>query len=219
VNAPPAGGSPRSSRGRALPPLTAEERRALLRLARLAVIAAVTGVALPDPAPGEARLREPQGAFVTLQLHGDLHGCIGMVDPVRPLAETVAHCAAAAATEDPRFPPLLKNQVEQLSIEITALQPLFEVHDPAEIVLGRHGLVVARGGHRGVLLPQVAVEHGFDVETFVRETVRKAGLPPDAISRGGAALLAFEAEIFSEGTPGATGSGPGSPLRSRAATG
>jgi uncharacterized protein len=186
----------------------------LLRLAREAVVARVHGVPPPDPRVEPPRLGEPQGAFVTLLLGGDLRGCIGTVEPITPLAETVVRCAAAAATEDPRFPALRPADVPFLAIEVTLLEPPFEVRERSQVILGRHGLMAVRGSRRGVLLPQVAAEHGFDLPTFIQETLKKAGLPPDALERGGATLLAFEGEVLAEDPRDATGPAPGSPPRS-----
>src|SRR2546425_11669628 len=120
-----------------------------------------------------------------------------MVTPAGTLAETVAGCAAAAATEDPRFRPIQRPELPGLTVEISVLDILFRVEDPSQIVLGMHGLVVTGGRRRGLLLPQVAVEQGWDVETFLEETCLKAGLPPDARKRG-ATVEAFSAQVFSE---------------------
>jgi AmmeMemoRadiSam system protein A len=138
--------------------------------------------------------------FVTLRAGNELRGCIGILEPARPLAEAVAQCAAAAATEDPRFPPLSRDELGRVSIEISALAAPVPVSDPGQVVLGRHGLLVSRGRRRGVLLPQVPVEQGWDLATFLRETCLKAGLPPDAW-RSGARLEAFGAEVFGEEEP------------------
>jgi len=201
------------------PPLSESERRVLLRLAREAVLARVHGAPPPDPRVQPSRLGEPQGAFVTLLLGGELRGCIGTVEPITPLAETVVRCAAAAATEDPRFPALCAADVPDLAIEVTLLEPPFEVRDRSQVILGRHGLLVVRGSRRGVLLPQVAAEHGFDLPTFIQETLKKAGLPPDALERGGATLMAFEGEVLAEDPRGVTGPAPGSRPRSPGPTG
>ncbi len=181
-----------------LPPLTVAEKHALLDLARRSIRSALACARSPEAPRGHPRLEVPQGAFVTLMQSERLRGCIGILEAPRALWETVTHCAAAAAFEDPRFPPLVASEIDALRIEITALQPPFRPGGPGEIVLGRHGLLVSRGVKRGVLLPQVALEHGFDVPAFIRETLRKAGLPTDALERGEATLSAFEAENFFE---------------------
>jgi AmmeMemoRadiSam system protein A len=192
-----------------LPPLSEEERRGLLDLARQAILAALAGD--PPPAPGHLpiRLQDSQGAFVTLRVRGRLRGCIGTIEPVEPLWHTILHCAVASAFEDPRFPPLTGADLPGLEIEISALAPPRPVRDVSEIRVGRDGLIVSMGRRRGLLLPQVPVEQGWDPETFLRETCRKAGLEPDAPGRG-ARIEAFEAQIFTERSPVAP---PGEPSR------
>lgn len=179
-------------------PLTVLEKNLLLHLARRSIRRAVEGAGSLE-APGDhPRLAIPQGVFVTLLMRGRLRGCVGVLEATGPLWEAVVHCAAAAAREDPRFPPLEPSEIEAVQIEVTVLQSPFQPRGPEDIVLGRHGLMVRRGGQRGVLLPRVAVEHGFDVPGFIRETLRKAGLPADALQNGGASLWIFEAESFTD---------------------
>jgi AmmeMemoRadiSam system protein A len=182
------------------PPISREEGRVLLRVARDAVLAAIAAGRQPEPAaPADLteRLRMPQGAFVTLHVGGRLRGCIGMVEPLDPLWQAVRRCAIAAAFEDPRFPPLTGDEVDALDIDVSVLGPPRVLLDVSEVRVGRDGLIVSLGRRRGLLLPQVASEHGWDAGTFVRETCRKAGLEPDAVSRG-ARLEAFEAQVFAE---------------------
>ena len=180
------------------PPLGEDERRALLHLARSAIVARLENLPPPDWPRDRPRLVRPQAAFVTLKTGAVLRGCIGSLDPHASLADNVIRCAAAAATEDPRFPPLEPADAVELRIEISVLGPLARVHTPLEeVVPGRHGLVVSSGSRRGLLLPQVAAEHGWDARTFLGEACRKAGLPPDAWERG-ATVQAFEAEVFGE---------------------
>ncbi|HEU4403147.1 MAG TPA: AmmeMemoRadiSam system protein A, partial [Candidatus Polarisedimenticolia bacterium] len=195
--------------------LSRDERRALLALARRAVQACLAALPGPEVGSQPTRLRMRQDAFVTLRVRRELRGCIGIMEGADSLAETVIRCAAAAATEDPRFTPLDPAELPDLSIEVSALRPPVRVPDPSRIVLGRDGLRVTRGGRRGVLLPQVAVEQGWDLETFVRECCLKAGLPPDAVQQG-ATLEAFSAEVFSEDEEEATRPRPGFPRRSPA---
>jgi AmmeMemoRadiSam system protein A len=176
------------------------ERTTLLRLARRAVEAAVRGVPAPDPAREgvEGALVAPGAAFVTLRLAGQLRGCIGTVTPRgEPLASNVVAMARAAALEDPRFSPLRPEEVEALELEISVLGPLVPVHDPTEIVVGRDGLLVEEGFHRGLLLPQVPVEWGWNLETFLAQACAKAGLPGDAWRRH-ARVFRFEAEVFGQ---------------------
>ncbi len=196
--------------GTQLPVLTDDERSVLLSLARTAVLARVRGQAPPEIASLPRRLTEPQGAFVTLRIGGELHGCIGVVEPEGPLAETIVCCAEGAAHEDPRFSPMTVAETEHLEIEISVLHTPFAIDASESIEPGRHGVIVSRGRKHGLLLPQVATEHGWDRETLLRQTCRKAGLAPDAW-RHGARVMAFEAEVFSEASIEAP---PSSPLPS-----
>lgn len=175
------------------------DRQALLALARLALDAAVLGGTPPIPAFGPV-FDTPAGAFVTLSLEGRLRGCIGAPHPERPLARTIVECAAAAALRDPRFDPVSAAELRRIAIELSVLTPLRPVTGLGEIVVGRHGLVVAQGGRRGLLLPQVASARGWSREEFLAETCRKAGLPRGAW-RTGVQVFAFEAEIFGEPEP------------------
>jgi AmmeMemoRadiSam system protein A len=169
---------------------SAEERRWLLRLAHWSIRAAVTGSALltelsEDELGAEARshLRQKRGAFTTLHENGELRGCIGMVMAVKPLDETIREMARAAALEDPRFAPVVEAELGSLQLEISVLSPMFVIA-PEDVVVGRHGLMVTYGGHRGLLLPQVAGEWGWDRETLLAQTCRKASLPPDQWKHG-----------------------------------
>jgi AmmeMemoRadiSam system protein A len=182
------------------PPLLAEERRALLALARSAAVAAASNLPTPDAVPLPARLAAPQGAFVSLRVGGQLRGCIGIVEARDPLGLTVCHCAAAAATEDPRFPPVNPDELADLAIEISVLEEPRQVREIVEIVVGQDGLIVSSGRRRGLLLPQVAIEHDWNREEFLEQTCRKAGLDPDAWLHG-ARIEAFRAQVF-EDRPG-----------------
>jgi AmmeMemoRadiSam system protein A len=137
------------------------------------------------------------GAFVSIH-HGDeLRGCLGRVEPDWPIARVIGHLGRAVADSDPRFPPVTIDELDSLSMEISVLTPAEEVRSIAEIEIGRHGLIVELGRARGLLLPQVAAEHEWDVETFLRHTCAKAALPPDAW-RHNARVLMFEAEVFGD---------------------
>ena len=173
-----------------------EDRQALRRIALESIREALAGRRFIPPPPESPALRQPRGAFVTLRRGGALRGCIGTLVARRPLYEEVAQMALAAAFEDPRFPPLSAEELSDLELEISALTPLRRVQDPAEIEVGRHGLYIRRGPFSGVLLPQVAVEYGWDRETFLRETCRKAGLPPDAWRDPETEIYVFSAEVF-----------------------
>ncbi len=156
----------------------------------------IHGIALPPEEGARGTLSAPGAAFVTLTKNGRLRGCIGYTEAVAPLFKVVQECAVAAATEDPRFPPVSSNELPSLRIEISVLTPLVPIL-PEEVEVGRHGLMVSQGGMRGLLLPQVPVEWGWDRETFLDQTCVKAGLPPSAW-RHGATLRSFTAEVFGE---------------------
>jgi len=179
--------------------LSAEERRILLRVARGAIEARLTsGRQPPRPAAGPV-LERPQGAFVTLtrRVDGDLRGCIGLLEPQQPLVDTVARAAVAAATEDERFDPVTRDELGGIAVEISVLGPLAPVK-PEDVEVGRHGLLIRSGVRQGLLLPQVATEHGWDLVTFLGRTCVKAGLPEDAWRKPGVEIRAFTAEVFGE---------------------
>lgn len=178
--------------------LTNEERLVLLRLARETITAAVRGEALPRLESTTPALRTPCGGFVTLDKAGRLRGCIGYVVAVKPLHETVSEMAVQASLHDPRFPAVTEDELEELEIEISVLSPLVTVGDPAEIVVGRDGLVIQGRGRSGLLLPQVASERAWDRETFLDQTCVKAGLPTGSWRETGVTIQRFSAEVFSE---------------------
>jgi len=175
--------------------LDAAERKALLGIARRALEGYVREGKVPREAAG-GKLAAPGAAFVTLTKHGRLRGCIGYTKAVAPLCKVVQECAVAAATEDPRFPPVSQPEVPELRVEISVLTPLFPIR-AEEVEVGRHGLMVTQGRMRGLLLPQVPVDQGWDRETFLDQTCAKAGLPASAW-RHGATLQGFTAEVFGE---------------------
>lgn len=177
-------------------PLTVEEERTCLKLARQALqYYYETGRRLHSPVRS-GTLKEKRGAFVTLTMAGELRGCIGYPLPVKPLDEAVVEMAIAAATQDPRFEPLAANELNNIKIEISVLG-LPEPSDPDHVEVGRHGIIVSKGRSKGLLLPQVPVEQGWDRETFLRHGCLKAGLPPDEWKRG-AEIEVFTAQVFSE---------------------
>jgi AmmeMemoRadiSam system protein A len=176
-----------------------EERELLLRLAHRAIAAELHQEEL-DTTPPSTHLAEPRGAFTTLHRSGQLRGCIGYVIALHPLYRTIADTAAGAAFRDPRFVPVTVSELAELVIEISVLSPLLPIK-PEEVEVGRHGLMVTLGQARGLLLPQVPLEWGWDREKFLSETCRKAGLPADAWMHG-ACLEAFTAEVFGENQPG-----------------
>ncbi len=181
--------------------LTPGERSELLARARRAAASALgapfEGLPPPDPS---GKLLEPGMAFVTWKLEGRLRGCIGSIEPVRPLWADVEANAVHALLRDPRFEPVEAPELARLHLEISVLSPFVPVADPlASIVIGTHGLLVETGSRRGLLLPQVPVEWGWNVETFLGQACRKAGLPADVWrERGFATISSFTADVFGE---------------------
>lgn len=178
-------------------PLAASDRTALLAVARSAVLHHL-GLGPAPALPERGPLAASRGAFVTLHLDGELRGCIGTFQPLGTLARTAAAMAVRAASEDPRFPPVRAEEVARLHFRISALGPTRPVSGISEIEVGRHGLLVRKGWHRGALLPVVAVEQGWDRSTFLRHACLKAGLSPDAWRDSDAVVEVFEAEEFGD---------------------
>jgi AmmeMemoRadiSam system protein A len=176
--------------------ITDEDRRALLGLARDAITAYVRGLPPPvtNPSPIMSRLA---GVFVSLHKDHALRGCIGHLEADRTLGRSVPEMAVAAASCDPRFPPVTADELSELDIELSVLGELEPIGGAGDIEIGRHGLLVEFQGRRGLLLPQVAVEWQWDTETFLAQTCHKAGLARDAW-RAGASIRRFTAEVFSE---------------------
>ncbi|MCX5907769.1 MAG: AmmeMemoRadiSam system protein B [Deltaproteobacteria bacterium] len=143
-----------------------------------------------------ATLREKRGAFVSLHKQGRLRGCIGLIQPSKPLHQSVEQMAAAAAFDDPRFPPVSLKELKDLEIEISVLTPLTRMKEVHEIEVGKHGLYIKKGFYSGLLLPQVATEYNWDRATFLEETCRKAGLHRNAWKDPDAEIYLFSADIF-----------------------
>ncbi len=179
--------------------LSEKERKTLLKIARDAIGAVATGRPLPAlTGCNSPALEERRGAFVTIHTRdGRLRGCIGVFQSDKPLYETIRDMAIASARDDPRFSPVREEELGQIKIEISVLSPLKKIENVEEIEVGRHGLYIVKGANRGVLLPQVAIEYGFDRYQFLDQTCLKAGLPPGSW-REGADIYIFEAEIFEE---------------------
>jgi AmmeMemoRadiSam system protein A len=191
---------PDSSAARASSPdeYSPGERVLLLHLAHEAIESALE--ARPTPlSPPNKHLTESRGVFTTLHSDGHLRGCVGYVFPVLPLYRAVFETARAAAAQDSRFSPVTLEEAPRLKISLSVLSSVSPI-TPDRIEIGKHGLIVSVGTRRGLLLPQVPVEHNWDSLTFLQQTCRKAGLPTDAWQNG-ATLDAFTAEIF--GDPGA----------------
>ena len=126
-----------------------------------------------------------------------MRGCIGYPEPELPLIDVIERCAVSAALSDPRFPALSVAEWSEIDLEVSVLGPIERVTDIAEVIVGRHGLVVEFGRRRGLLLPQVAIEWKWTATEFACQTCVKAGLPSDAWQKG-AKLFKFEAEVFGE---------------------
>ena len=179
--------------------LSPEARADLLALARGTLEAHLRGSPPPRLASDRAEtFGEPRGLFVSLHKGGELRGCIGTLAPSGDLTRVVSEFALRAAFEDPRFAPLAEEELPDCRIEISVLTAPEPVASPEQIEIGRHGLILELGPRRGLLLPQVATEWGFDAERFLDEVSRKAGLPPGAWRRPEAKLWTFQAEVFSE---------------------
>jgi len=179
--------------------LSPETRRDLLDLARRSLEAHFRG----DPPPRLSSDRSEafgsaRALFVTLREKGDLRGCIGTLAPEGDLGRTVPRFVLRAAFEDPRFPPLVREELPFVEIEISVLTPPAEVANPEEIEVGRDGIILEMSGRSGLLLPQVAAEWNMTRERFLEEVSRKAGLPPDAWRDPNARLWKFQAEVFGE---------------------
>lgn len=172
-----------------------EERSLLLRAAHDSILAALERREILSDAP-TSHFAEPRGAFTSLYLHGNLRGCVGYVLPVGSVYRAVIETARAAAFEDTRFHPVTLEEAQHVQIELSILSVPQSI-SPEQVEVGRHGLLITAGFRRGLLLPQVAVEHNWDRVTFLEQTCRKAGLPCEAWQTG-ATVEAFTAEVFGE---------------------
>jgi len=173
------------------------DRNRLLEIARQSLQAAVERRELLENRPASPVPSDATGAFVTLRKRGRLRGCIGQVGTGQSLDVVVAHCAKAAALEDPRFQPVRLDELAEIEIEISALSPLEEI-SPEAIEAGKHGLMVSRGYQRGLLLPQVATEMAWNSRKLLEETCVKAGLERGAWRDRETTIQGFTAEVFSE---------------------
>lgn len=178
--------------------LTAADQALLFQVARNAIRARLKGEQAPLPPAVSPALNEPRGVFVTLHRHGRLRGCIGYLEAAKPLLAAVQEMAVAAAFGDPRFPPLKEEELADLDLEISILSPMRQIKNIEDIQVGRHGLLLEQGMRRGLLLPQVATEYGWDRTTFLKQTCVKAGLPPDAWRDPATRISVFSADILHE---------------------
>lgn len=178
--------------------LTDNEKKILLKLARDTIEAYIKMGEKPSLPEGSENLSVKTGAFVTIHKKGELRGCIGNMVGTVPLVETIRDMAIAASTEDPRFPRVEADELNDIDIEISVLSPMKRIKDVSEIEVGRHGILLGKGWNQGVLLPQVATEQGWDRDTFLQHTCLKAGLPPDTWKDPETIIEIFSAEVFGE---------------------
>jgi hypothetical protein len=178
--------------------LSEEAKRELLRIARESIRSYLKEGKIPKFKPHHEEIKRSCGAFVTLKKDGRLRGCIGYMEPVMPLYQTVARMAVAAATRDSRFTPVALDELKEIEIEISVLSPMRRIDDPKEVVVGKHGIYIRKGRNSGVLLPQVATEMEWNREQFLKGVCRKAWLPEDAWKEKETELYVFTAEVFSE---------------------
>ena len=178
--------------------LNNELQQKLLAIARETIESYVRTRKEPDFTCDEPELQQQCGAFVTIKSHGNLRGCIGHIEGSKPLYQTVADMAVAAATQDPRFPPVKEDELNALHLEISVMSPLRKVDSPDEVQPGIHGILMRRGFRSGLLLPQVATERGWDRQTFLEHTCLKAGLSPTEWQHPGTDIYVFSAQVFHE---------------------
>ncbi|MFC1511663.1 AmmeMemoRadiSam system protein B [Candidatus Latescibacterota bacterium] len=176
--------------------ISEEEKQVLRDVVEETLKSVVNGGPVPEYTDFSGRLGEQWGAFVTLTIKGQLRGCIGNIVGTQPLIKTVADMTRAAALEDPRFPPVSPRELPAIEYEISVLTPIRRVENLDNVVIGRDGLIITKGRNRGLLLPQVATEYGWDRTTFLEQTCVKAGLPRDAWKDGDTLIEMFSAQVF-----------------------
>lgn len=181
-----------------MPNLSEQDRKELISIARNTLESYLSTGKVPEVHPASPALSEPAGAFVSLHQDDELRGCIGQIEPDRALYKIVQSCALSAALDDPRFPAVTAEQLPSLNIEISVLTPMVRVSRVEEIEVGRHGLYITMGAWRGLLLPQVATQYGWNREVFLSQTCRKAGLAENAWRDRKVTIFRFEAQVFSE---------------------
>jgi len=176
--------------------LKEDEKKQLHQIVRETIKSRLNEKPLPDFTVDSKTLKEPRGAFVSLHKEGTLRGCIGHIKADRPLDETIKDMSIAAAFEDPRFPPLSREEFDRVDIEISVLTPFKKISDIDEIEVGKHGLYMTKEFYSGILLPQVATEYGWDRITFLEHTCTKAGLPKNAWKEKDTEIYIFSADVF-----------------------
>ncbi|MEE9306338.1 MAG: AmmeMemoRadiSam system protein A [Spirochaetia bacterium] len=180
--------------------ITPEEKKILLQTAREAIAAHLEKRKPRYPA-ATGTLKKKCGAFVTLHKQDNLRGCIGFIIAAKPLFETVQEAAKSSAFNDPRFPALTARELDDIKIEISVLSPLRRIENTEEIQVGVHGIMLKNSFYSGLLLPQVAIDYGWDRETFLTHTCYKAGLPGDCWRSKDTEIEVFSAIVFSEASP------------------
>jgi AmmeMemoRadiSam system protein A len=180
--------------------LSDDDRRELVRIAKATLREYVEFGEVPPGKPHRERLLEPAAVFCSLHRHGSLRGCMGTTSFEMPLYRAVEEMAVAAASRDPRFPPVSLEELQECEVELSVLSALEQISDESEVEVGRHGLMITKGYRRGLLLPQVASKRGWSSTQFLEETCTKAGLPRDAWREPDAKIERFEAQVFDEHT-------------------
>ena len=194
--------------------ISKDEGEFLVKLARKAVSEYLTNFTkIETPSDTPTKLFEKRGVFVTIEKivrneeglwRRELRGCIGFPEPIYPLVEATIEAAISAATEDPRFPPMLSEELKNVVFEVSVLtKPELVIYQtPSELVekvkVGRDGLIIEKGMFKGLLLPQVPIEYGWNTEEYLSQACLKAGLPPDAWKYSGIKVYVFQAQIFAE---------------------
>ncbi len=177
--------------------LSDKDKAFLLKLAKETIECKVRGIKCPDYKITSEVLKENRGAFVTIKKHGDLRGCIGYIQAIKPLYQTVQEMAEAAALHDTRFNPVTKDELKDLEIEISVLTPLKRITDVNQIQVGTHGILIRKGYYSGLLLPQVATENNWDRKTFLEQTCFKAGIyDKDCWKDKDTEIYIFSADVF-----------------------
>ena len=178
--------------------LSDDEKRELLRIARTTLREFFYSGRIPPGKPHRDCLTAEAGAFVSMHNQGKLRGCIGTQQESKALFRTVQEMAIAAASRDPRFDAVTEGELDEIVIEISVLGHQASLQEPGDIEIGTHGLTIEHAGRRGLLLPQVAVEHGWSADEFLQRVCEKADLAPTAWREDGARVGLFTAQVFSD---------------------
>ncbi|MCF7873167.1 MAG: AmmeMemoRadiSam system protein B [Candidatus Omnitrophica bacterium] len=179
--------------------LTKDQKNKLIQIVRKTLNQYIKEGTKYQPEVKDSELKKDMGVFVTLHKNSSLRGCIGSIIAKNPLYLGARDMAIAASTQDPRFPPVVESELDNIDIEISVLSPLEKIDNPDKIILGKHGVLVKKGFRSGVFLPQVADETGWNKNEFMNNLcVHKAGLEPACWKTGGCDIFIFSAEVFKE---------------------